>query len=42
MFNWVPIQKWDREWTDSELYEMYGISSAEQLYIESMVKEMPA
>lgn len=41
-FNWVPTQSWDRAWTDAELYKKYGITKAEQSYIESMVKEMPA
>jgi site-specific DNA-methyltransferase (adenine-specific) len=41
-YTWVPQQTWDRIWTDAELYEKYGITSDEQAYIESMVKEMPA
>lgn len=39
---WVPQQSWDRTWTDSDLYDKYGITKEEQAYIESMVKEMPA
>ncbi len=39
---WVPMQKWNRTWTDAELYAKYDISADEQAYIESMVKEMPA
>lgn len=42
VFTWVPQQKWDRTWTDAELYKMYGITEDEQAYIEAMVKEMPA
>ncbi len=38
---WVPMQDWDRTWTDEELYGKYGISSEEQAYIESQVKAMP-
>lgn len=39
---WVPQQSWDREWTDGELFEKYGIDDVEQAYIAEMVKEMPA
>lgn len=41
-YEWVPIQSWDRTWSDSELFDRYDISSDEQRYIEEMVKEMPA
>ncbi len=41
-YTWVPQQKWDRTWTDTELYKAYGITKEERAYIESMVKEMPA
>lgn len=37
---WVPMQKWDRTWTDEALYEKYGITKKEQAYIESQVREM--
>ncbi len=40
-YSWVPLQTWDRTWTDAELYEKYGITQNEQAYIKSMVKEMP-
>lgn len=39
-YTWVPMQIWDRIWTDSELYAKYGITRDEQLYIESQVKTM--
>jgi site-specific DNA-methyltransferase (adenine-specific) len=42
MFNWIPMQTWDREWTDADLYKKYGVTKDEQAYIESMIKEMPA
>ena len=42
VFTWVPMQTWDCEWTDGDLYKKYGITTEEQAYIESMVKEMPA
>ncbi len=41
-YTWVPQQKWDREWTDEQLYKKYGITEEEQSYIEEMIKEMPA
>jgi site-specific DNA-methyltransferase (adenine-specific) len=37
---WVPVQKWDRTWTDEALYEKYGITKKEQAHIESQVREM--
>jgi site-specific DNA-methyltransferase (adenine-specific) len=40
VFTWVPLQTWDRQWTDVELYKKYGITKAEQAYIETMIKEM--
>jgi site-specific DNA-methyltransferase (adenine-specific) len=36
----VPMQTWDRIWTDAALYEKYGITADEQAYIESQIKEM--
>jgi site-specific DNA-methyltransferase (adenine-specific) len=38
MYRWVPIQEWDRTWTDTELYAKYGITADEQAYIESMIR----
>jgi len=40
VFMWVPIQTWDRIWTDAELYKKYGITKEEQAYIETVIKEM--
>lgn len=39
-YAWVPMQTWDRTWTDEALYEKYGISADEQAYIESQVRIM--
>ena len=39
-FTWVPLQDWNRMWTDDALYEKYGITKQEQTYIESQVREM--
>ena len=40
VYTWVPIQAWNRTWTDEALYEKYGITGAEQSYIESQVRAM--
>ncbi|MGC2463228.1 MAG: Eco57I restriction-modification methylase domain-containing protein [Steroidobacteraceae bacterium] len=39
-YAWVPMQTWDRTWTDEDLYGKYGISGKEQAYIESQVRAM--
>lgn len=39
-YAWVPMQTWDRTWTDEELYAKYGITKKEQAYIESQVRPM--
>jgi hypothetical protein len=41
-FAFVPDLPMDREWTDAELYERYGLTDDEIAFIESQVKEMPA
>ena len=41
-YAWVPMQTWDRTWTDEGLYEKYGITTEEQKYIESQVRAMQA
>lgn len=40
MYRWVPVQQWDRAWTDAELYAKYGITADEQDFIESMIRPM--
>ena len=40
VYTFVPTQKWDRVWTDEELYAKYGISEDEIAFIESMVRPM--
>lgn len=42
MYRWVPQQAWDRTWTDAALYEKYGITEDEVLFIESMIRPMGA
>jgi site-specific DNA-methyltransferase (adenine-specific) len=39
-YAWVPLQPWDRTWSDEDLYAKYGLSKDEQAYIESQVKVM--
>lgn len=40
VYTWVPMQTWDRKWTDVELYAKYRLSKAEISYIESVIKPM--
>lgn len=39
-YTWVPMQPWDRLWTDAELYAKYLLTEEEVAYIESMIKPM--
>jgi site-specific DNA-methyltransferase (adenine-specific) len=39
-YKWVPMQAWDRTWTDEALYAKYGITPKEQAFIESQVRVM--
>lgn len=39
-YAWVPMQVWDRRWTDEELYEKYDISEEQQAFIASQVRAM--
>jgi site-specific DNA-methyltransferase (adenine-specific) len=38
---WVPLQTWDREWTDDDLFEKYDFGEDERRYVTEMIKEMP-
>ncbi len=40
MYSWVPIQSWDRKWTDEALYKKYGLTIEEIEYIEMVVRPM--
>jgi site-specific DNA-methyltransferase (adenine-specific) len=42
MYRWVPVQPWDRTWTDADLYQKYGITKEEQAFIESLIRPMEA
>lgn len=39
-YSWVPMQTWDRKWTDEMLYRKYGITDEEKAFIESQVSPM--
>lgn len=39
-YSWVPMLSWDREWDDSQLYELFGLSQDEIEYIEACVRPM--
>jgi len=41
-YHWVPMQKWNRTWTDAALYKKYGITKEESAFIESMIRPMGA
>lgn len=40
VYGFVPAQRWNRVWTDADLYEKYGITDEEVAFIESMVRPM--
>jgi site-specific DNA-methyltransferase (adenine-specific) len=39
-YHWVPMQTWDRTWTDAELYKKYGLTKDEIAFISSMIRPM--
>ena len=39
-YTWVPLQIWDRNWTDKDLFKKYKISPEEQEFITTQVREM--
>jgi site-specific DNA-methyltransferase (adenine-specific) len=42
VYAFVPDVPLNREWTDEELYERYGLTKDEIAFIESMVRPMEA
>ncbi len=42
VYRFVPVQTWDRKWTDEILYDKYGISDEEIEFIESIVRPLEA
>jgi site-specific DNA-methyltransferase (adenine-specific) len=39
-YTWVPVQTWDRIWTDEALYQKYGLTQEEIDHIESVIRPM--
>lgn len=37
---WVPMQTWDRDWSDKELYKKYKFTNEEIDYIETVIRAM--
>ncbi|MFC6353187.1 Eco57I restriction-modification methylase domain-containing protein [Rothia nasimurium] len=40
VYGFVPLQAWDRIWTDEDLYIKYGLTDEEISYIQSVVRPM--
>lgn len=40
VYTWVPMQTWDRRWTDKELYAKYELTKDQSSYIESVIRPM--
>ena len=40
VYHYVPIQDFNKSWTDEELYKKYDLDKAEIDFIESMIKPM--
>ncbi|MBL8200167.1 MAG: Eco57I restriction-modification methylase domain-containing protein [Chromatiales bacterium] len=38
MYRWVPVQPWDRTWTDADLHKKYRITKDEIKFIEGMIR----
>ena len=39
-YSWVPVQAWNRQWTDEMLYKKYWFTIEEIDYIESVIRPM--
>jgi hypothetical protein len=40
VYTFVPMQEWNRKWTDEDLYTKYGITANEIEFIEKLVRPM--
>ncbi len=40
VYQFVPIQNWNEEWTDEKLYKKYSLTKEEIDFIESMIRPM--
>jgi site-specific DNA-methyltransferase (adenine-specific) len=41
VYTFVPIQNWNRKWTDKDLYAKYALSESEIAFIEKIVRPLP-
>jgi len=41
MYAWVPMQSFDKEWTDELLYKKYALTTEEMKYVEEVIRPMP-
>lgn len=39
-FSFVPVQEFNKQWNDEELYAKYGLSEEEIAFIDTMIKPM--
>ena len=39
-YSWVPVQAWNRQWTDKALYKKYELTTEEIDYVESVIRPM--
>lgn len=39
-YSWVPLQTWDRQWTDEALYKKYKLTAEEIDYVEAVIRPM--
>lgn len=39
-YSWVPVQTWDRQWTDEALYKKYRLTAEEIDYVEAVIRPM--
>lgn len=40
VYNFVPTQDFDEQWTDEKLYKKYGITKDEQAFIDTLIRPM--
>lgn len=40
MYSWVPVQAWNRQWTDEALYKKYTLTTEEIDYVEAVIRPM--
>jgi site-specific DNA-methyltransferase (adenine-specific) len=40
VYTFVPTQKWNRTWTDTDLYKKYNLTLEEIAFIERIVRPM--